>query len=83
LNVLSSFILSTASAAFFSVSSAGDKFVVLNLCCVDPQPDKKCVVKASGISGDAKHISETGGESIQSYEGRMRVLKEVARLIPH
>jgi hypothetical protein len=40
-----------------------------------PEPDKSALVKASGIAGDAKHISETAGESIQSYERRMRVFE--------
>jgi hypothetical protein len=30
-------------------------------------------VKANGLAGAAKRISERGGESIQSYERRMRV----------
>jgi len=30
-------------------------------------------VKARGLAGDSKRISETGGEKIQSYERRMRV----------
>jgi hypothetical protein len=30
-------------------------------------------VKASGLAGAARRISEAGGDSIQSYERRMRV----------
>jgi hypothetical protein len=32
-------------------------------------------VKANGLAGAAIRISEAGGERIQSYEGRMRVLE--------
>jgi len=30
-------------------------------------------VKANGLAGAARRISETGGDSVQSYERRMRV----------
>ena len=30
-------------------------------------------MKARGLAGDSKRISETGGDKIQSYERRMRV----------
>jgi hypothetical protein len=31
------------------------------------------IVKANGLAGAVKRISETGGDSMQSYERRMRV----------
>ena len=39
-----------------------------------PCPAAKGHVKANGLAGAARRISEAGGESIQSYERRMRVL---------
>ena len=34
---------------------------------------RKLIVKANGLAGDTKRISESGAESLQSYERRMRV----------
>ena len=34
---------------------------------------RKLIVKANGLAGDTKRISEGGAESLQSYERRMRV----------
>ena len=34
---------------------------------------QRCIVKANGLAGDTKRISETPRESIESYERRMRV----------
>ena len=36
------------------------------------QPCPKLIVKASGLAGNKERISETGGESVASYERRMR-----------
>ena len=47
-------------------------------------PAAKGHLKANGLAGAARRISEAGGESIQSYERRMRVLNfiVVALIVP-
>ncbi len=37
------------------------------------QSDKKGHVKANGLAGATRRISEAGGDSLQSYERRKRV----------
>jgi hypothetical protein len=43
------------------------------MLCLAASRAKKRLVNASGLAGDAKRISEAGGDSLLSYERRMRV----------
>jgi hypothetical protein len=61
----------------FYVSCNGDKLVLLQqskfMLWLAASYRQRFIVKANGLAGDTKRISETTRESIETYERRMRI----------